>query len=551
MILKKREMNAVTRAALIPDSVLKRVLIVDDDKILRRYMLGNVRSLVPAGYEILEAYDGLNALEVMRNSPVGILLTDMRMPHMDGLSLIQQAKAQYPYLQIIVLSNYDDFDYVKPSFLYGIVDYVLKMQLAQDELRILLEKACAALTTYNTRAEHEERLRISALVVEARSFGADWSAALNSGIQPHCIMSRLPAYTDSLYAVRLDILPEDSRQVTVEDAIRVLVGELDNSNNQNDSNKHVATMQSLIVTLPGVRQTLRLLALLAPNANNSHANDKLVRERAENIIDAFDELNAISCCVVKRMDGWQLSIAREMEDRMRQLFYMDASGFAAPLGNLFCLSVCEDAPSQFAAALNQGDIQAALRILHDTNAWLREYMPPPDDAIALMNHFRKAIEGVAGRDITQNTALNALQNIRRLTPIVRTIEYELSRIMPAAEPSKDLTRISTDKERIDALMAQISQRLDLPIDLKTAAARVGYSIPHFCRIFRNETGESFNVYLTRTRMNMARKLLSIPGARVKMVAQAVGIADTAYFRKLYAKHTGQSADAALSRAAQS
>ena len=124
------------------------ILVVDDDKLIRGDVTRLLREVLGADAEIIEAYDGRMAMQKLEATRAGIVLTDMRMPRMDGLALIEAAHSRWPEVQFIVLSNYDDFDYVKQSFQHGIVDYTLKYQIDQDTLRGLIEKARAALSAY-------------------------------------------------------------------------------------------------------------------------------------------------------------------------------------------------------------------------------------------------------------------------------------------------------------------------------------------------------------------------------------------------------------------
>lgn len=110
------------------------VMVVDDEPIVR---LG-LRTMVnweDHGLSLAaEAADGVEALEIMARTPVDLLITDLRMPRMDGLELIKRAKAQYQDLGILVLSCLDDFVLVKETMKMGASDYILKPTMEPDTL---------------------------------------------------------------------------------------------------------------------------------------------------------------------------------------------------------------------------------------------------------------------------------------------------------------------------------------------------------------------------------------------------------------------------------
>ena len=118
-----------------------RILIVDDEYIMRRgirYMM----NWEEQGFQVVgEASNGKEALDMMKELKPHIVFSDMTMPVMDGIDFIKIAHRKYPDVQIIILSGYDKFDYVRQALLNGAVDYVLKPTLNPEILTKLLTKA--------------------------------------------------------------------------------------------------------------------------------------------------------------------------------------------------------------------------------------------------------------------------------------------------------------------------------------------------------------------------------------------------------------------------
>ncbi|QJC52621.1 response regulator [Paenibacillus albicereus] len=122
-----------------------KVMLVEDELLVR---LG-IRSLVDwerHSFDFIgEAADGEKALELMERQPPDILLTDIVMPRMDGLELIERVKALYPHVLILVLSSYGEFDYVRRAMKLGIEDYVLKTSIKPAVLLELLKETAGKL----------------------------------------------------------------------------------------------------------------------------------------------------------------------------------------------------------------------------------------------------------------------------------------------------------------------------------------------------------------------------------------------------------------------
>ena len=116
-----------------------RVLIVDDESIMRM-MLGTMVDWGELGFELAGCMsNGREALEYMEHERVDILITDIQMPVVDGLALIQHVKEKPDPPQILVLSAYNDFPYVRQAFKLGVYDYCLKRELGAETLTRHLE----------------------------------------------------------------------------------------------------------------------------------------------------------------------------------------------------------------------------------------------------------------------------------------------------------------------------------------------------------------------------------------------------------------------------
>ena len=115
-----------------------KVLIVDDEKIERegiRFLL----SMEEGEYQVFEAQNGRQALDILRNEKIEILLTDIKMPHMDGLELSRKARAEDSDLKIVIFTGHSDFAFAQEAIRYGVTDYVLK-PVDPDRFKEIFEK---------------------------------------------------------------------------------------------------------------------------------------------------------------------------------------------------------------------------------------------------------------------------------------------------------------------------------------------------------------------------------------------------------------------------
>jgi two-component system, response regulator YesN len=110
-----------------------QLLLVDDEPVILKSLVNNDWAGVGIG-TVHQAENGLVALEVLKRTEVDIVVTDIRMPGMDGLELCRCIREQYPLIKCILLSGYGEFEYARQAIQYGISSYLLKPVKDEDLL---------------------------------------------------------------------------------------------------------------------------------------------------------------------------------------------------------------------------------------------------------------------------------------------------------------------------------------------------------------------------------------------------------------------------------
>ncbi len=133
---------------------MHKILIVDDDRIIRKGLLTTIPWEANGFRLVGEAGDGEQALELIEAQRPQIVVTDIRMPFMDGLQLAEEAKKRYPDLKFIFLTGYEDFNYAKQALKIGAVDYLLK----PVEREVLLEKVRKAAAEWDAEQGQQQKI---------------------------------------------------------------------------------------------------------------------------------------------------------------------------------------------------------------------------------------------------------------------------------------------------------------------------------------------------------------------------------------------------------
>ena len=115
-------------------------LIIDDEKHVRQAIsflgMWNENGINPP----FEATDGQSALDFMEQTPVDIVLVDIKMPVMNGMQFLEAATHRFPKAKYIIISGFNDFEYAKKAIRFQIMDYLLK-PVSETELNHCLENA--------------------------------------------------------------------------------------------------------------------------------------------------------------------------------------------------------------------------------------------------------------------------------------------------------------------------------------------------------------------------------------------------------------------------
>ena len=134
-----------------------QILIVDDEKIERNGIKFLLKQLHMEA-EIREAVNGVKALEALEESPADILLTDIKMPFMDGLELAENVMKKYPQTKMVIFSGYGEFEYARKAMKSGVDSYILK-PVDPEEFRNTMEKVLQEIEGERLEDERKEMNR--------------------------------------------------------------------------------------------------------------------------------------------------------------------------------------------------------------------------------------------------------------------------------------------------------------------------------------------------------------------------------------------------------
>ncbi|HBT79079.1 MAG: response regulator [Selenomonas sp.] len=151
---------------------MHKIMIVDDDRIIRKGLIQTI-PWAENNFELVgEAGDGEQALELIRQQKPQIVVSDIKMPFMDGLTLARQTRELYPEIKFIFLTGYEDFSYAKQAIDLQAVDYLLK----PVDRKVLLEKVQKAAAAWDKEQGSAMKLKVAEPYLKSMLFAQIVSA---------------------------------------------------------------------------------------------------------------------------------------------------------------------------------------------------------------------------------------------------------------------------------------------------------------------------------------------------------------------------------------
>lgn len=484
-----------------------KTLIVDDDFLVRMY-LKQVIDWEAKGYLLIgDASNGKEALTVLREKGPGLLITDLSMPVMDGISLISQARAEFPHMGIVALSCHDEFQYVKEAMKCGADEYLLKNLLDESLLCSTLDMIRHKIRQSATEEEEKETLsRLAEKGVELVRQELQETLCQQRYTVAEQRQLCLEAGIDGSFQ-RCAVLMMDSR-----DRDSTLHSVLE---------EYCKTRQAFWL---GARAEGQCVLLDLGGIPSQAAQWEKVHSFAEGVKKcATDYLNMEAVIAVSSICAGDGSICVAFSQAAAVWSYGIYGPGIYPYSQL---PGAEDLPPEVYALLNQvkGGGTAGLAEMETLTSAaffaLRTYRPSPQ----MLCDWYGALMEAGGID-------------EALPGTVEEMEQQWHR---ALRRQKD-RNVAIGKDKHPAVRqaaAFVRKHFREPISLSQIAEEVHLNAAYLSYLFKQETGVNFSDYLTNCRMAEVKTLLRESDLSIKGCVAAAGFSDYRNFCKLFKKMVG-------------
>lgn len=488
-----------------------KTLIVDDDFLVRMF-LKQLIDWESQGFTLVgDACGGEEALELIDRFFPELIITDLSMPGMDGIELIEQARARLPDSYIIALSCHGEFEYVKEAMKQGANEYVLKNLLDAPGLCKQLESARAKLESAARRAEQTDKLRqLAAKGTEMLRFEL-LQSLLQGDDKPLSEKEQLRRCREAGLDGRFHACAALAAAAGTarRDALAQVCGQF--------------CRNKPAFCLPYDEHSCFLLLDLSAISSESAQLD-WVRAFAEGLYGCIDEyLNVRPRLGVSAVqaDADRLHAAvGQARTAMEHTFYDRRIHYAADLAKAEDMlpeeaySMLRILPSMVEEGLFERICEDGQRIL----ALCSRRQAPPEDVRRWFGDLLQ-ITGVGGE---------APSSFDECTAQLDELTHRLAEERGAGGGNRAIRQAA----------AYLREHFAQPISLTTVAAEVHLNPAYLSYLFKREMGVNFSDYLQNCRMEHIKLLLKESDEPLKECAARAGFADYRNFCKLFKKQTG-------------
>ena len=533
-----------------------KIFLAEDEVIVRE----TIKRMIPReelGFELVgEAADGEMALPLLIRQKPDLLITDIKMPFMDGLTLAKLAKKELPELKIVILSGYDDFNYAKQAINIGVEDYLLK-PITKNALIERISEIRSRYEHEKTQKEYYEKFQREMQAYEKNS-SRDFFEALVRGS-----MDMMEVYKKA-EKLGVDIVAE---------AYNILIftmnSEEDFSGQKEGYSEWEAESLEMLEEFFSGHPSAMLFR------SNIFSYGVLLKGQKESIKEITKECVGKIQGILKRKESkreWFLAVGQPVErlSQIKKSYHTASRAFSQRylyVENILYYDEMEmmehrsgQADTNDNAYLKKVDVNAlnpailqkflSNGIQEETENFVKDYFyaigQEPMESLVFRNYvilnvrfsvitFLKGLGCDTEGMEPENTEEILAESGKNIESAIAYAEKMVSQAITIRDQNSGNKNRSILKTAVDFIE---SHYMEEEISLNTVANVANVSANHFSALFSQNMGQTFIEYLTSLRMNKAKELLRCTGMRSSEIAGEIGYKDAHYFSYLFKKTQG-------------
>lgn len=490
---------------------MTKLLIVDDESFTREGLMDLFDWKSLSVKEIRQAFDGINALEICKNFQPDILLTDVRMPRMDGIKLAFEIREIYPNCEIIFMSGYSDKEYLKSAIKLKAVNYIEK---PLDEAE-LLETLKNAIISHNQAEKLKENIKKKCAL-----------ELINQNYENIKNLISAEAYTKL----------QNSNFVTVLINLVDLIPHLEENIINNIQN--IIKLYDYESFLSFFEKDKLLLHIYWNQDNIPLCNIDLMEAMFFSLSKYLATIGRHFICVGKTVDSIKNINESYLsaEITLGRVFYYDYNSILFYKPDAGSYSIDTKVFNNFKELFLKKEKQECILFIKRLTNAIKIHSNTSisyvkDIYIKLLFSIYENSEKRAG------SKPNYIEEILNLKTLNEIEAYVLSHLVAIID--KDRITPSCGNPVLSAVKYINDHYADNDLSLDIISQSTFVTPAYLCVLFKEQMGSTLNKYINDFRLEKSKELLQNPNIKISEIASMVGYSDGNYFTKIFKKSTGK------------
>lgn len=523
----------------------KVILADDEEEVL--YSIRRKIKWEELGFELKEVFlNGRDVLDYLEEQEADILISDIRMPFMDGLELTKQIRERYPQMKVIIISGYGEFQYAREAMTYKVTDYILK-PVNSIELEEVLSKLKTAM---DQEIEEKKNIRLLEQQYQAnlpvirenllnRILTGNVAKEHLEEELDNCAIGIARAVCWNTALIQIDKLEKQEESTAMDQQLaKIYIRNLIRSHFSSGFNyalfynmygesiifgmKDRSQMKKILLSLNDIaRESRRIMGIqIAVGVGR-------IKDNLTDVKDAFEEAREALLYRKMNRDG-DVIFMEDIETSGQKLVLFD-----------------EEAEYSLFSAVKFGEEKDIRQVIEDFRMQLQK-------ANMAKGNFQAYCVSVLNALVmlTQSLGLEVEEIFGGMPDYIKIlVTYDSSEQFFAwlQEQCLDIGKKAEHERRcktagiIEEVRDRLAKEFGNPdISMEQAAQDAGLTTTYFSSLFKKETGETFIEYLTRLRLENAMRLLGTTDEKIYVIAEKSGYTDAGYFSHVFKKKFGMS-----------
>lgn len=530
------------------------LLIVEDEETMREGLAGMI-DWEAVGVRICGvAENGLEALEIIGKTEVDLLLTDIRMPLMDGLQLIGEIRKRERDIACVLVSGYSDFEYAQQALRYGVSDFVVK-PCAPREIKAIFARLTAQLTEQRRQSDSVQGWRENMPMLKTQLL-RQWlssPALVTENRREQLRKLKLPIGHEHLIVAVVRIDNRSRQQLNYNrtdlELIRLAAANIVQETLEQTVMQPVATVKEedgIVVILNGMFEWIGDKLARGLERVQHNLRQFLKIEVSVGISDSKASINQLAEAYQEALQALELRFFLGAE---RCCYYRDVRMLSPHAPSTPSQAEAVDTSLVKLEQSAADNLRAGLfaETLNDAERWLealQRYHPHSRTEIQVRTlsfltrllqqaPLQRQADGEDDRPVDYGSLEQQIGGIDTMEELAGFVYTVIRQLVERLNPHR------TPKRKVQQALGYIASHYNAPgLSLVGVAKELYVSSTYLSTLFKQELGINFLDYVHQYRVEKAKGLLQSADIKIQAVAKEIGYFDEAHFTRTFKKWTG-------------